>query len=74
MNVVKSHHSFNSCSDLKNIFTKMFPDSDIVTQFTLGKTKCQYMILYGLASKLIKQINDSICYPISFDETLNSIA
>ena len=39
MNVVKSHHSFNSCSDLKNIFTKMFPDNDIATQFTLGKTK-----------------------------------
>ena len=35
------------------------------------------MILYGLApyykDKLIKQINDSICYSISFDEALNSI-
>ena len=39
MNVVKSH-SFNFCSDLKNIFTKMFPDSDIATQCTLGKMKC----------------------------------
>ena len=77
MNVVISHHSFNSCSDLKNIFTKMFPDSDIATQFTLGKTKRRYMILYGLApyykDKLIKQINDSICYIISFDEALSSI-
>ena len=38
MNVVKTHHNFNSCSDLKNIFTKMCSDSDIATQFTLGKT------------------------------------
>ena len=37
MNVAKSHHSFNSCSDLKNIFTKMFPDRIIATQFTLVK-------------------------------------
>ena len=38
MNVVKSHHSFNLCSDLTNILTKMFPDSDIATQCTLEKT------------------------------------
>ena len=31
MGVVKSHHSFNSRSDLKNIFTKMFPGSDVAT-------------------------------------------
>ena len=77
MNVVKSHNSFNSCSDWKDIFTKMFPDSDTVTQFILGNMKCQYMILYGLApyykDKLIKQTNNSICYSISFDEALNSI-
>ena len=55
----------------------MFPDSDIATQFTLGKTKCRHMILYGLApyyrDKLIKQITGSICYSLSFDEALNSI-
>ena len=64
MKVVKSHYSYNSCSDFTKILTKMCPDSDIATKISLGKTKCQYMILYGLApyykNELIKRINDSL--------------
>ena len=55
----------------------MCPDSDIATKISLGKTKCQYMILYGLApyykNELIKSISDSIYYSVSFDEALNSV-
>ena len=35
------------------------------------------MILYGLApyyeNDLVKRVNDSICYFVSFDEALNSV-
>ena len=55
----------------------MFPDSDIVAKFSLGKTKCRYMILFGLApyfkNALIKDINNSLYYSLSFDKSLNSI-
>ena len=54
----------------------MCPYSDIATKISLGKTKCQYMILYGLApyykNELIKRIDD-IYYSLSFDEALTSV-
>ena len=55
----------------------MFADSVIAHQFSLGKTKCRYMILYGIAtyckSELLKQINSSPFLSLSFDESLNSM-
>ena len=77
MKVVKSHYSYNSCSDFTKILTKMCPDSDIATKISRGKTKCRYMILYGLApyyqNELIRLINDSIYHSVSFDEALNYV-
>ena len=68
MKVVKSHYSYNSCSDFTKILTKMRPDSDIATKISRGKTKCRYMILYGLApyyqNELIRLINDSIYHSV----------
>ena len=55
----------------------MFPDSDIVKKFTLGKTKCSYIINYGIAPYfkeiLLKAINHSPYYSLSFDESMNSV-
>ena len=55
----------------------MFLDSEIAGQFSMGNTRCRYIILYGLAlhfrSKLREAINSSIYYSTSFDEILNSI-
>ena len=48
MKVVKYHYSYNSCSDLTKNLTKMCQDSDIAIKISLGRTKCRYMILYGL--------------------------
>ena len=77
MKVFKSHYSYNSCQNFTKILTKMSPDSDIATKISLGKTKCRYMILYRLApyykNELIKSINDSIYYSVSFDEALNCV-
>ena len=77
MYVVKGHLSYNLCSNIKELFNVMFPDSDIVAQFSLGTTKCRHVILFGLApyfkNALIKDINNSLYYSLSFDEGLNSI-
>ena len=55
----------------------MFPDSDIASKFTLGKSKCSYIINYGLSpyfkDNLIKSINSSPFYTLSFDESMNSV-
>ena len=77
MYVVKGHLSYNLGSNIKELFNVMFPESYIVAQFSLGKTKCRYMIHFGLApcfkNALIKDVNNSLYYSLSFDESLNSI-
>ena len=54
----------------------MFPDSEIASQFTLGKTKARYTMLYRIAPEFKKQliydINASPFYIVSFDESLIS--
>ena len=77
LKVINAHWSYNSCTDIAKLFHSMFPDSEIAGQFSMGKTKCRYIILYGLAphfkSKLREAINSSIYYSLSFDESLNSV-
>lgn len=55
----------------------MFPDSDIAKSFKLSKTKCGYVINYGLApyfrDLLVKMISSSPFYVVSFDESMNKI-
>ena len=59
------------------MFQYMFPDSEVAAQFSLGKSKCRYMLLSGIAphfkSILKKDINTSSFYSVSFDESLNSV-
>lgn len=55
----------------------MFPDSAIAQNFQCGKTRCSYLIKFGLApyfqGKLTETLNKSDCYySLSFDESLNS--
>ena len=58
------------------MFQVMFPDSEIASQFTLGKTRARYTMLYGIdpefKKQLIYDINASPFYTVSFDETPNS--
>ncbi|XP_067143074.1 uncharacterized protein [Centruroides vittatus] len=76
--VVKKKMSLNSCTDIKNIFKKMFPDSSIATQFQLGPDKASYIINYGLAhyfrEKLIDGVTSCDNITISFDKSLNKVA
>ena len=77
LKVVNAHWSYNLSSDVATLFQCVFPDSEIASQFSMGKTKSRYMILYGLAphfkSRLREAINPSTYYSLSFDESLNSV-
>ena len=76
LHMVTCHSSYNSCADLGAMFQVMFPDSEIASQFTQGKTKATNTMLYGIApefkKKLIYDINASPFYTVSFDESFNS--
>ena len=77
MKVIQSHFSFRSCEGINKLFAVMFPDSEISFNLKLGKTKCAYLMNYGIAphfkSNLLKSINNSSFYCLSFDECLNSV-
>lgn len=70
------HLSFNSCSDLNALFQQMFPDSQIASQFSLGKDKARYVINFGLApyfkSELLNTIKKSEVFflPILMKHTM----
>ena len=77
LKVVNNHFSLRSCLGLNEIFKEMFPDSDIAKSFKLSKTKCGYVINYGLApyfrDLLVEMISSSPFYVVSFDESMNKI-
>ena len=65
-------------SSTDKLFAKMFADSQIAKQFQCGKTKCSYLINFGLApyfkEKLMKKLHvPGTKYVISFDESLNKV-
>ena len=76
LKLVAGHRSYNSCNNISEIFKIMFSRSDVARQFSLGKTKACYMILYGIApyckAELLGQINSFPQFSLSFDESLNT--
>ena len=66
----------NLFSHVSELFSAMFPDSEVAQKFSMGKTKSRYMVIYGLApyfkKELLKKINSSLFYSVSFDESFNS--
>lgn len=78
LNVVMSHASLRGGSDSVSLFSRMFPDSDIASQMTLGKDKISYTVTHGIApyfaSDLLNKINQCNNYVILFDESLNKVA
>ena len=77
LNIVYSKHSMNSSSNSGELFSKMFPDSDIAKSFQCGRTKAGYVATYGLApyfrSELLSILSNVPYYTVSFDESLNQI-
>ena len=73
--MVNCYSSYNSCADVGAMFQAVFPGNQIASQFTLGKTKARYAILYGIVPQFKKQlicdINAPSFYTVSFDESLH---
>jgi hypothetical protein len=78
MKMVRSHFSYRSSDDMKNLFQSMFPDSSIANQLSVGRTKISYIISFGLApylhQALIDNVKQSEEITVCFDEALNKIA
>jgi hypothetical protein len=73
---VMEHFSCNSNEKNSRLFPRMFPDSQIAKQYSCGKTKCGYLIKFGLAPYFHKQIVSAVSkkeclYTVSFDESFN---
>ena len=49
LKVASSHFLLRSCLGFKELFRTMFTDSEIIKSFQLSKTKCGYIINFGLA-------------------------
>ena len=47
LNLVTSKHLVNSSSSSGDLFSVMFPDSDVVKQFQCGHTKAGYVAHFG---------------------------
>ena len=51
--MILSYDSNNSCNDLSTLFCKMFPDGEIASGFSIGKTKVD-ILLYGIGRNSMK--------------------
>ena len=70
--------SLKSCADISDLFRLMFPTCAIAKNFSMGKTKCSYVINYGIAKyffeNLIEDVNACNDFVICCDEALNKVA
>ena len=75
---VIDHYSASSSSNVSALFQRMFPDSAIAHKFAWRKTKCSYLIKFGLApyfhSQMMDILSDPKClFSISFDESFKKV-
>ena len=77
MKVILNHYSLRSCLGISSLFQTMFNDSEVAKRFFLSKTKCGYLVNFGLAPYYERLLLDEILkapyYTVLFDETLNKI-
>ena len=71
---VMAHFSFSASADIRDLFKKMFPDSEIAAKFACGKTKMNCLLCFGITpfckEKLSQKVKEAECVTISFDEYL----
>ena len=74
--MISSHESYNSSSDLSEIFQRMFFDSEIAAKFSMRKKKSRYTILYGIAPEfkkvLLYDVKSSPFFTVCCGESLNT--
>ena len=75
LEVLKNKYSHRSCAIKSSLFAEMFKDSKIAQIFTVGKTKCSYVICYGIATYckdlLMGALEITAFIVILFDEAFN---
>ena len=75
LKALSAHFSFNSCAHISELFTRMFPDSEIAKKITCGSDKIAYMVTFGLGPHfqdlLKRRLNSSDGFVLLFDESLN---
>ena len=75
LKVVRSHFSYRSCQGLNALFMDMFGECQVANGFKLSRTKCSYLVRFGLLpyfrDSLVKEVKSSPFFSISFDESLN---
>ena len=57
--------SFNASADIRDLFKKMFPDSEIASKFACGKPKMNYLLCFGITpffkEKLLQKVKEGEC-------------
>ena len=75
INAVNKHYSFKSSERNGELFSKMFPDSSIASNFRCGETKSRYLATFGIAphftALLKKRVKAENEFVLMFDESLN---
>ena len=75
IDIVDSNQSFSSSENDNDKYTKMFPDSDIAKSYKQKRNKVKYMIQFGIAPVLRKEIMEDLTghpYTFKFDESTTS--
>ena len=76
MDVVLSKYSFRSSDNKAELFSAMFPDSQIAQKFACGQTKCKYLVCHALApyfKELLGKTSEVEHFVCLFDESHNHV-
>nr|XP_054593005.1 zinc finger protein 112 [Nothobranchius furzeri] len=75
LNTAVQHHSYASNEGVSELFQAMFSDSEMAKSFTCGKDKTSYVLKFGLAphvkKELISAANNAGPFVLMFDESFN---
>ena len=74
---VYANFSFRFCDGLGDLFARMFPDSEIVKKFKMQRTKCSYLVFYGIAPNfkgiLQRKVMASPSFAVLYDESFSRV-
>lgn len=75
MKKLSNNESLSSCDHLSGVLKAAFPDSKIVEQFSLERSKAGYLVTDAIGpyfrELLLKDINTNFMYCLLYDETTN---
>ena len=78
LDVVMSKYSFNLSLNKSDLFITLFPGSGIAKNFSFGKTKCGFIVKFGVAPCFIELLNSQskdVQYILAlFDKSFNCLA